>query len=110
MEGMFPFTVQCLKCLTDWPTLAETYRRTYPNPSYKLMEMAEKFSDFLNRQDNLLEACPYLSDLAQYEWLDMVVLNLPDEPFLMPLSHDSRPSGLVNLSTGLESGSTVGAF
>ena len=83
MEGMFPFTQKLLG--SAWFELAEKYRRDYPNPSFQLFRSVAGFPEFLQTPERLPESlkpiweqCPYLSELARYEWLEVDVLNAPD--------------------------------
>ncbi|MBY0450917.1 MAG: DNA-binding domain-containing protein [Cyanobacteria bacterium] len=83
MEGMFPYTQKLLG--SAWFALAEKYRRDYPNPSFQLFRAVAEFPRFLQTPDRLPESlkpiweqCPYLSELARYEWLEVDVLNAPD--------------------------------
>jgi len=81
-QSIYPYTYRLLsregEREADWVALAEQYRRAYPNQSYKLMGAVCAFPEFLAEQDGLISKYPFLPDLALYEWLEMVVLNLPD--------------------------------
>jgi hypothetical protein len=82
LQSVYPYTYQVLSQGSDdvaeWSVLAEAYRRAYPNQSHKLTGALEHFPRFLSEQSGLMEAYPFLSELAQYEWLEMQVLNAPD--------------------------------
>ncbi len=82
LQNIYPYTYRLL-CEegdkeSDWVALVEQYRRAYPNQSYKLMGAVCAFPEFLAEQGELISKYPFLPDLALYEWLEMVVLNLPD--------------------------------
>jgi hypothetical protein len=82
LQNIYPYTYQLLSQQGEkegtWLALAEQYRRDYPNQSYKLMGAVCHFPDFLATQTKWMKQYPYLKDLALYEWLEMVVLNLPN--------------------------------
>jgi hypothetical protein len=81
LESIYPFTHQLISegGQTDgvWQDLAETYRRAHPNPSYKLLSAVAEFPRFLAGQPSWMGRFPFISELAQYEWLEMQVLNMP---------------------------------
>lgn len=82
LQNIYPYTYRLLsregEREAEWVALAEQYRRGYPNQSYKLMGAVCAFPEFLAEQGNLIRKYPFLTDLALYEWLEMVVLNLPN--------------------------------
>jgi Putative DNA-binding domain len=73
LSNIFPFCEKLLR--SDWYALCESYRRQFPNRSYQLYRCAEKFPDFLAEQTLWMERYPFLSDLAQYEWIEVAVEN-----------------------------------
>lgn len=91
LQSIYPYSYRLIsrngKREAEWETLAWQYRRAYPNRSYKLMGAVCFFSDFIAKQSELITLYPYLSDLARYEWLEMLVLNkennLPDNESAM---------------------------
>ena len=95
LESIYPYTHQCDTQDEDhelaldraaWPELVESYRRAYPNPSHRLMGAVENFPRFLAEQAEWMARYPFLSELALYEWLEMVVLNVPAEQPVMTVT------------------------
>jgi hypothetical protein len=82
LQNIYPYTYRLLSrrgsAEAEWKVVAESYRRAYPNQSYKLMGAVSSFPEFLSEQAALMETYPFLSDLALYEWIEMEVINLPD--------------------------------
>jgi hypothetical protein len=82
MQNIYPFTYQLIsnngKDDATWNDLAEAYRRTHPNVSYKLLGAVEAFPQFIAGQAKWMKRYPFLNELALYEWLEVHVLNLPD--------------------------------
>jgi hypothetical protein len=95
LESIYPFTVQLLKHgspshadeykegLESWASLAECFRRSCPNLSPKLTGAVENFPRFLAGEAVWMSIYPFLSELADYEWLEMQVLNMPDAPTIV---------------------------
>ncbi len=83
LQSIYPYTYALLSRNgaheADWRALADDYRRRYPNCSHKLMGAVSGFSAYLAEQPSLMSAMPYLADMALYEWLEMEVMNLPDQ-------------------------------
>jgi hypothetical protein len=118
MQGIYPHTYRLLSQNGEkesaWKALIEQYRRQNPNASYKLSGAAQSFPAFLATQQNQIEIFPFLSDLARYEWLELEMLQCPDElPSFDLLAASSRTSPVVALpvdETGLAQMATTHAL
>jgi hypothetical protein len=95
LQSIYPYTYHLLSdhgdSEDDWKTLAGQYRRAYPNQSHKLMDAVSSFPNFLSQQSDLIEQYPFLADLAEYEWLEMEVMNLSDQPVVLDLANELPP-------------------
>ena len=84
LQSIYPYSYRLIsehgEREAKWLALVEQYRRAFPNQSYKLMGAVSSFSEFLSEQSDLVATMPFLPEVALYEWLEMVVLNLPDTP------------------------------
>jgi hypothetical protein len=97
-DTMRAFYPSCKRFIEDeWRAIIEEYRRTYPNRSFEFHRCAQHFPQFISEQEELVEALPFLPDLAWYEWLEMDVYHAPNEP--LPLGVEARiPQSLEALA------------
>ena len=91
IRRIFPYALKLLNLSNDQLIgAAEEYRRLYPNPSYQSHVSLRHFPDFIKSSARFVEAKemhPYLVELAQYEWSELAVLDMPD-PLELDLSTD----------------------
>lgn len=83
----------CARLLNKkWKETVDDYFATCPPKHYRLNMSAARFSQYLkdNRLD-LLQKFPYLSDLADYEWVELQLME--DRQLVNPQPHEalSRP-------------------
>lgn len=97
LVSLFPFCRRLFK-RQEWYDLVEYYRREYPNPSYQLYRCAEGFPAFIAKQSECLQRYPFLTELAEYEWQEVLLLNAknPDLPANLA---SALPEGEAALST-----------
>lgn len=71
ISNIYPYTREILK--NEWNKLLPAYLEAYPPTSPILNRVAERFSDYLSKQKNILKRYPFISELALYEWLELEV-------------------------------------
>lgn len=73
MVNVFP---GCAKLIGDkWPEVVDHYLEQYPPNHYNLNRSAERFSEYLSRfGDRYLRKYPFIAELADYEWLELELL------------------------------------
>ncbi|MBX9877042.1 MAG: DNA-binding domain-containing protein [Candidatus Obscuribacterales bacterium] len=83
----------CARLLNKkWKETLDDYFETCPPKHYRLNMSAANFSQYLkdNRAD-LLQAFPYLSDLADYEWIELQLMEDKRQASPEPYEPLSRP-------------------
>ncbi len=73
LESIFPVTCKFFES-KRFQQLAEEYRRHNPTTHYHLYKAVENFPDFVSQQPEATQ-WPFLSQLADYEWQEVVVQN-----------------------------------
>ena len=68
---IYPYTNRILK--KEWNELLSNYIEKYPPKSPILNKVAEHFPEYLSKQKNILKKYPFISELALYEWLEVVI-------------------------------------
>ncbi|MBX9667068.1 MAG: putative DNA-binding domain-containing protein [Candidatus Obscuribacterales bacterium] len=78
MQSIYP---GCSKILSrTWQKLVDQYMETRPPSHYNLNKAAGSFSDFLrNDMPELVMRHPFLPELADYEWIELEILESPDK-------------------------------
>lgn len=73
ISSIFPF---CAKLLhKHWEEIVDDYLEEYPPNHYNLNRSAERFPEYLDRhQPKLKKRFPYIVELADYEWLELELL------------------------------------
>jgi hypothetical protein len=76
LETVYPFTKQLLG--DRWQIETQGFMQAYPPPSFQLYECITRFPDYLNQQEDLLTAFPFIVELASHEVLEAELLRMPD--------------------------------
>lgn len=76
MSSIYPL---CEKLLGDeWQGIVDNYLKTCPPSHFNLNRLGQKFSCYLIlHEDKLMERLPFVAQLANYEWLELEVLEHP---------------------------------
>ena len=76
MSSIYPLCEQVLG--DQWHGTVDSYIRVYPPRHFNLNRLAEHFSCYLaSHEDKLVTRFPFISQLADYEWLELEVLEHP---------------------------------
>lgn len=75
LTSIYPY---CHKVLNRrWEGIVQAYVQKFPPEHFHLNSSARKFPEFLKDYDlSLLDKFPYLPELADYEWLEMEILEV----------------------------------
>ena len=70
MDSIFPYCSQLLG--DDWYEVVEEYLLRFPPDHYNLNHICRHFAEFLSKYGQVhLKRFPFLSELADYEWLEL---------------------------------------
>lgn len=73
MSSIYPLTEELLS--VEWCHTVDNYLKVYPPRHFNLNQLANRFSCFLAAHEkNLLKRYPFIAELADYEWLELEVL------------------------------------
>jgi hypothetical protein len=83
MENVFP---GCAKLIGDrWSDEVNNYLERFPPTHYNLNRAAEKFPEYLLKfGDRYLRKYPFIAELADYEWLELELLEHPGQVKTFP--------------------------
>jgi len=69
--SIYPHTYKLIK--KDWTNIYKKYLKECPPDSPMLNRVAKKLPKFLSKQTDVLKKYPFISELAQFEWLEVEV-------------------------------------
>ena len=73
MSSIYPLSAKLLK--HKWESTVASYFRRHPAKHYHLNEAGRRFREYLREdQPHLLKTYPFAPELADYEWIEMEVL------------------------------------
>jgi hypothetical protein len=83
----------CAKLLDDkWSDVVDHYLEKYPPSHFNLNQTARRFPDYLTKYgDRYLKRFPYLAELADYEWIELELMEVDREIAVHDWSSLSAP-------------------
>lgn len=81
LEEIYPIVKLCVG-EEFFQSLCQVYIQHYPSKSGNLEIYGKEFSDFIKEFEHT-QSLPYLTDVAQYEWLTHLSHNAPDAPLVI---------------------------
>jgi hypothetical protein len=96
ISSIYPY---CAKILNrSWERTIKQYVQVFPPDHFHLNSSARKFPQFLSENcTELLEKWPYLAELADYEWLEMELLEVDTAISVTSKTPLSDPQAFVTL-------------
>jgi hypothetical protein len=76
LKATYPLTMKVLG--ENGPAVLEGFFLAHPATSFRLMQNAEPFSAYLEAQSLVQAHCPFLPELARYEWIRASLYNAAD--------------------------------
>ncbi len=97
MESIYP---GCAKILGEkWERAVGDYLERFPPNHYNFNRTAERFAEFLEKHgDRYLKKYPYLAELADYEWLELEILEKDVEVTVSPHQTLTQPEQFASLA------------
>lgn len=78
MLSIFPYCAQLIG--KKWEATVERYLSHYPPQHYNLNRTASQFSQYLAQHEDMqMKRYPYLAELADYEWVELELLEMDKE-------------------------------
>lgn len=78
LRSIYPYCAQLLR--GDWERTVRDYISHYPPKHFNLNRAGQKFAHYLdNEGSKLLVRFPYLNELADYEWIELELLERDEE-------------------------------
>lgn len=72
MSSIYPYCSRVLG--RQWETVVRDYIKLYPPQHYRLNKTASRFPEYVAGVPSLIKKFPFLSELADYEWVEMDLL------------------------------------
>ena len=72
MSSIYPLSARLLN--DKWESTVASYFLRHPANHYHLNEAGHRFKEYLQDQPALLKTYPFVAELADYEWIEMEVL------------------------------------
>lgn len=96
LTSIYPY---CQKVLNrKWESVIKAYVQKFPPDHYHLNSSARRFPEFLKDYDlSLLEKFPFLPELADYEWLEMEILEIDTTIDTTPKATLDQPEAFTTL-------------
>jgi hypothetical protein len=79
LQAIYPFVLKIMGSRQD--ELLARYFWQSASTSYRIMAVGEAFPDFLASEAQWLERCPFLAELALYEWVEAELLSAPNPQY-----------------------------
>ena len=73
-----------------WHAMARDFFSRHQSHSPYFLEIPKEFLEFLDSERNLSQDPPFLSELAHYEWAELAVSILEDDPNLVAANRDGN--------------------
>ncbi len=96
LSSIYPY---CAKVLNrNWEKTIKQYVKVFPPDHFHLNSSARKFPQFVTEHcSELLDKLPYLAELADYEWLEMELLEIDTAISVTSKTPLSDPQAFVSL-------------
>ncbi len=96
LGSIYPY---CQKVLNrSWENTLKRYVQTFPPDHFHLNSSARKFPQFLkNNSPELMQKFPYLAELADYEWLEMELMEVDTAISVTEKTPLTDPQSFVSL-------------
>lgn len=72
MSSIYPYCSQLLG--RQWESVVRDYISLFPPDHYRLNKTARRFPQYVLEKQSLMKKYPFLSELADYEWVEMELL------------------------------------
>lgn len=96
LTSIYPYCAELLG--NSWEKLIKKYVSVFPPDHFHLNSSARRFPQFLSEHcADLLEKRPYLAELADYEWLEMELLEVDTTISVTERTPLSDPEAFVSL-------------
>ncbi|MBS1953091.1 MAG: putative DNA-binding domain-containing protein [Cyanobacteria bacterium SZAS-4] len=97
MASIYPYCAKILK--KKWEPTVREYFLAYPPNHYNLNRAAQRFPTYLKSEgSHFLKKYPFLVELADYEWLEMELLEVDDEVKPQPNLVLSKPDHFIQFA------------
>ncbi len=97
MASVYPYCAKILK--TKWEPTVREYFLTYPANHFNLNRAAQRFPIYLkNEGKQFLRKYPFLAELAEYEWLELELLEVDKEVTPQPILVLSKPEQFIHFA------------
>gem|GEM_PF-3795400 len=100
LTSIYPYCAQLLG--NNWEKVVKKYVQVFPPDHFHLNSSARRFPQFVAEHcADLLEKRPYLTELADYEWLEMELLEVDTTISVTERTPLSNPQAFVSLGPKL---------
>ncbi|HEY9677899.1 MAG TPA: putative DNA-binding domain-containing protein [Drouetiella sp.] len=94
MNSIYPYCAKALK--KKWEQTVKEYFLKYPPNHFNLNRAAKRFSEYLKEdRGDLMEKYPFLAELAEYEWLELELLEVDEVVALQPNLVLAKPEHFI---------------
>jgi hypothetical protein len=102
MASIYPYCAKVLK--KKWEPSVKEYFLLYPANHYNLNRAAQRFPTYLKNQgSDFLKKYPFLAELAEYEWLELELLEIDQVVTTQPNLVLSKPEHFIHYAPLLNS-------
>lgn len=97
MASIYPYCAKILK--KKWEPTVREYFLAYPANHYNLNRAAQRFPTYLKSEgSHFLKKHPFLAELADYEWLEMELLEVDEDVKPQPNLVLSKPDHFIQFA------------